>query len=299
MQMSSTEFFAYVEGNHTDGYVHGTNCDNALTSIKVSYEVIPANRLPGGDSGGKTRLKEFFEELKRSGALAGTFQGKTTVVVFFMDKDVDDATGSLISSNHVFYTEFYDAENHVFHEGDVARAVASACSLPPNWCRATFGDKGLWQENAARNWIDWVKLCFSSKISRMASETNYGRPSPINDPPHGPVNEEALSGLEKKLHKKLRANCNDSCTSWVSSRQRVDTLYKLRQWDQVFKGKWYAHILAAEVTARAPYAIDTKHLASTLVKQVASTMTFTSLWAKQTQARIASLASAAGLPNSP
>ncbi len=299
MQMSSTELFAYVEGSHTDGYVHGTNCDKALTPLKVTYEVVPANRLPGGNSGGKTRLTTFFEELQRAGALAGTFQGKTTVAVFFMDKDIDDVTGSLISSDHVLYTSFYDVENHVFHEGDIARAVASACSLPPNWCRATFGTAGVWQEDTARKWMDWVRLCYSSKVSRVTTEANYGRPSPINEPPFRSTDMESLTRLEKRLHKKIRENCNGSCASWVSSRQQVEMLYNSRRWDQVFKGKWYAHVLAAEVTARAPYAIDTKHLASTLAKQVASTMTFTSPWAKQTQERITALASAAGLPNSP
>ncbi|MYX28182.1 hypothetical protein GTY75_16290 [Streptomyces sp. SID8381] len=298
--MSSIEFFAYVEGSHTDGYVHGTNCDIALTSAKVSYEVVPANRLPGvGNSGGKTRLISFFEELERAGALTTTLQGKTTVVAFFMDKDVDDATGSLINSNHVFYTDFYDVENHVFHEGDVAKAVASACSLPPNWCRATFGAAGLWQANAARNWIDWVRLCYTSKISRMASETNYGRPSPINYPPYGAVDTGSLAKLENRLHKKIRKHCDGSCADWSISRQEVDRLYSANQWDRVFKGKWYAHILAAEVSARAPYPIDTKHLATTLAKQVAATMAFSSPWAKRTQARIIGLASAAGLPHSP
>ncbi|WP_162637280.1 hypothetical protein [Streptomyces griseorubiginosus] len=300
MQMSSTEFFAYVEGSHTDGYVHGTNCDMALTSMKVSYEVIPANRLPGaGNCGGKSRLKSFYEELRQAGALSGTFQGKTTVVVFFMDKDVDDAVGTLISSDHIIYTDFYDVENHVFHEGDVASAVASACSLPPNWCRATFGAAGLWQANAARNWIDWVKLCYTSKVSRVATEANYGRPSPINNPPYSPVDSQGLQALERKLHAKIRTNSNGSCADWVSSRQAVENLYGTNQWDRVFKGKWYAHILAAEVTTRAPYPIDTKHLAVTLAKQVAGTMKFNSTWVKQTCAKITNLAAAAGLPNSP
>ncbi|MFB8017729.1 hypothetical protein ACFC36_04095 [Streptomyces rubiginosohelvolus] len=292
--MSSVEFFAYVEGTNADGFVHGTNCDLALTPIQVSYEIVPANRLPGaGSSGGKTRLKSFFQELEGSGSLTSDLQGKTTVVAFFMDKDVDDATGSLINSDHIFYTEFYDVENHIFHEGDVAKAVASACSLPPNWCRATFGVAGLWQAEVARKWVDWVRLCYTSKASGIASEANYGRPSPINDPAYGVVDFESLAKLEKRLHKKIREHSNGSCVDWSVSRQKVDRLYSVKQWDRVFKGKWYAHILAAEVSARAPYPIDTKHLASTLSKQVAATMEFSSAWAKRTQAGIVGLVAGA------
>ncbi len=297
MQISSTEFFVYVEGSNTDGYVHGNNCDIALTPMKVRFEVVPAGQLPGG-GGGKTRLKEFFEELQRSGSLVSTFQGKTTVVAFFMDKDIDDAIGTLISSDHILYTDFYDVENHVFSEGDVARAVASACSLSPNWCRDTFGEAGLWQANAARNWVDWVKLCYSSKTSNAATEANYGRLSPVNNPLYAVADSNTLAKLERKLHKSIREKSKGSCHEWVNSREEVDRLYKSGNWDVVFKGKWYAHILAAEIVARSPYSFDTKHLAPTLVKQVAATMHFSSPWANKVRAAITQLAAVNGLPNS-
>ncbi|MER6359858.1 hypothetical protein [Kitasatospora sp. NPDC001527] len=294
MQMSSIEFFAFVEGVNVDGFVHGMNCDRALAAMHVSYRVSPADQLPG-DGGGKTRLSSYFEFLKENSALANEFKGKKTVVAFFMDKDLDDRIGRSIASDHVLYTDFYDVENHVFHEGDVARAVAAACSLPPNWCREEFGDKGSWQELAARLWCDWVRLCYASQMLGVSKESNYGRPSPLNPVPHGPSDEIITAQFEAKSHAAARKATGGSCNSWHMRRNDVNTAYDTGRWDEVFKGKWYGPILASHILARSPNRVDKMHLAASLVKQVAATMNFDSPWAISTQGRLKKLASSHGL----
>lgn len=293
MQMSQTEFFAFVEGVHVDGHVHGGNCDRALTPLGIGYRVSPADDLPG-DGGGKTRLRSYYEHLRDSSSLVTDFKGKTTIVAFFMDKDIDDRLGVLISSPHVFYTDFYDVENHVFHEGDVATAVGSACSLPPNWCREEFGSSGIWQEVAARLWIEWVRLCFAAKLLKIPGAVNYRRPSPLNDPSHHLADPElvafhqgnALAGVLPSIV---------SRRDWQSARAVVDGEYATGNWDAVFKGKWYACILGSQLLANSPNKIDSKHLVASLVKHVAATMKFDSAWSISMQKRVRSLAVGHGL----
>lgn len=291
--MSQTPFFAFVEGVNVDGYVHGGNCDRALHPLGVEYRISPANELPGS-GGGKTRLKSYFDYLHDRSSLATSFKGKTTVVAFFMDKDVDDRLGLLIRSPHVIYTDYYDVENHVFDEGDVSAAVGSACSLPPNWCRGEFGSIGEWQSRAAKLWLEWVRLCFLAKILRVPGAMNYGRPSPLNNPSHGPSDPTLASNHEGDL---LRAARTRGVTDveWVAARESVDAEYAAGDWDRVFKGKWYAHILGAQVRANSPHCIDTKHLDASLVKHVAATMSFRSEWSLSVQGSIRSLASSHGL----
>ncbi|MFE1264914.1 hypothetical protein ACFW5X_30910 [Streptomyces albogriseolus] len=293
MQMSRVPVFAFVEGVNVDGYVHGANCDRALSPLGIDYRVAPADELPGA-GGGKSRLKSYYSHLAEHGSLATDFKGKVTIVLFFMDKDVDERLGLLINSPHVLYTWFYDVENHVFHEGDVAGAVSSSCSLAPNWCRQEFGGRGSWQEVAARTWIEWVRLCFAAKSLRISGAANYGRPSAVNPTAHLAADASLVAEYSAKLKSDSQA-ADVSERQWNEAFAVVDSEYANGYWDTVFKGKWYAHILFSQVIANCPNKIDSKHLAASLVKHVAATMNFNSPWSLAMQQAIRNLAVSHGL----
>ncbi|MEV7934957.1 hypothetical protein AB0O82_02280 [Kitasatospora sp. NPDC088264] len=294
MQMSSIQVFVYVEGTNVDGYVHGTNCDRALGPMHITYRVVPAKQLPG-DAGGKSRLVNYFSFLRENGALSSIFKGKATVALFFMDKDVDDKCGKLLESDNVIYTKFYDVENHVFHEGDVAAAVAAACSLPPNWCRDEFGTCGAWQKKVAMGWRQWTALCFAAQATNSNKEANYGRPSPLNPVAHEIHDPASAESYELKAHKAARAACDGSCDDWHAAREYVGQAYETGRWDEVFKGKWYAPILEKQVLARAPHQVDSKHLAASLVRHVAQTMRFDGDWAESVQQTVRRVVTACGV----
>ncbi|MCI3931966.1 hypothetical protein [Streptomyces sp. AN091965] len=293
MQMSRVPMFAFVEGVNVDGYVHGTNCDRALRPLGVEYRVAPADELPG-TGGGKTRLKSYYSHLAENGSLVTDFKGKATVVLFFLDKDVDDRLGLQVDSPHVLYTWFYDVENHVFHEGDVAEAVSSSCSLAPNWCRQEFGGRGSWQEMAARLWMEWVRLCFAAKTLKISGAANYGRPSAVNSAAHLAADAALVAGYSSKLQSDAqKAGIADR--DWGEAFTVVDSEYSSGCWDKVFKGKWYAHILSSQILANCPNKIDAKHLTASLVKHVAATMKFDSPWSLAMQQAIQNLAVSHGL----
>ncbi|WP_189893469.1 hypothetical protein [Streptomyces xantholiticus] len=295
--MSKIPFFAFVEGMNVDGYVHGTNCDRALTPLDVDYKLSPADELPG-TGGGKTRLRSYYSHLAENGSLATNFKGKVTIVLFFMDKDIDDQVGLLINSPHVLYTWFYDVENHVFHEGDVAEAVSSSCSLAPNWCRREFSGRGSWQQAAAQLWLEWVRLCFAAKSLKITGAANYGRYSAVNPTPHLSADSAQVAAFSAKLKSDaLQAGISER--QWNETRAFVDAEYLSGHWDRVFKGKWYAHILSSQVLANSPNKIDSKHLAASLVKHVAATMKFDSKWSLAMQQKIRELAILHGLSATP
>ncbi|MER5894729.1 hypothetical protein [Streptomyces sp. NPDC001876] len=293
MQMSRISMFAFVEGVNVDGYVHGSNCDIALAPIGVEFRVAPADELPG-NGGGKTRLTGYYSHLEGTRSLVTNFKGKVTAILFFMDKDVDDQLGLLIDSPHVLYTWFYDVENHVFHEGDVADAVSSGCSLAPNWSRQEFGRRGSWQEAASRLWKDWVQLCFTAKTLKVSGAVNYGRTSPVNPTPHSASDPILVAAYESKLKADAQqAGITDR--QWNAAGSTVETAYDSGGWDKVFKGKWYSHILASQVLANCPNRIDSKHLTASLVKHVAATMKFDSAWSLAIQQQIRDLAVSNGM----
>ncbi|KAB2973281.1 hypothetical protein F8R89_15360 [Streptomyces sp. SS1-1] len=291
--MSRVPLFAFVEGVNVDGYVHGANCDRALSPLGVEYRLAPADELPG-TGGGKTRLKSYYSHLADNASLVTNFKGKVTVVLFFMDKDIDDQLGLLIESPHVLYTWFYDVENHVFHEGDVAEAVGSGCSLAPNWCREEFGGRGSWQETVARLWVEWVRLCFAVKSFKISGAANYGRPSAVNPTPHLPADATLVEAYSVKLKSEAQ-QAGVADRQWNAAIATVDSEYSTGSWDKVFKGKWYGHILSSQVLANCPNKIDSKHLTASLVRHVAATMEFNSPWSLAMQKKIQELAVSNGL----
>ncbi|MFJ3775025.1 hypothetical protein ACIPX0_25350 [Streptomyces sp. NPDC090075] len=293
MQMSQSQFFVFIEGKNSDGFVHGSNCDRALADIKVSYEMIRSDQI-GGTGSGKTRLLSHFKSLSDANLLINNFKGKMTASVFFMDKDLDDFHGTIVKSDHVIYTQFYDVESHIFAEGDIRLAVSATCNLSPQRVRQELPAAGAWQSRIARYWQEWVRLCFVANTLRLEGEANYGRPSPLNPKPYEPPDPELVKAFELRSHKLARRIGPNGCQDWTAGRVLVDQLYASNRQDEIFKGKWYAEILARFLFDLDP-EIDKRALAVTLVKQMAITMKFESAWSRDVQSRVQSLAIAAGI----
>ncbi|MFF5443188.1 hypothetical protein [Streptomyces achromogenes] len=292
MQMSQSQFFIFIEGKNSDGFVHGNNCDKALADLKIQYELIRSDQI-GSDGRGKTRLISHFKLLSDSGLLINNFKGKVTASVFLMDKDLDDFRGSQIDSDHVIYTHFYDVENHIFNEGDLQRAISAACNLAPQRVRQGFPDASTWNMRITKYWQEWVRLCFTANMLRLDGEANYGRPSPLNPVPYAPPHSKLVKEFESRSHKMARQVHSGSCQEWWDGRMQVDALYEDGRQDEIFKGKWYAEVLARYLMDLDP-DVDKRALASVLVRQMASTMTFDSKWSREVQSRVRKLAVSAG-----
>ncbi|WP_143673754.1 hypothetical protein [Streptomyces sp. or20] len=290
--MADSQFFIFVEGRHGDEYVHSNNCDFALSGMPVQYEVIRAENIYG-DGSGKTRLLTHYEMLESSGQLISRLKGEVAVSVFFMDKDLDDLKGRQIDSEHVIYTTLYDVENHIFQEGDLRRAVAAACNFSPQRVRRELPDGNLWQARIAGYWKEWVRLCFAANMLRLHGESNYGRPSPLNPDPCGPPAVEKVATFERRSHAMARKSNPNGCADWNEARRQVDILYEIGRQDEVFKGKWYADILAQWLINLDP-DMDKRALSANLVKHMAATMQFDSTWSRGVQEGVRKLAVKAG-----
>ena len=183
MQLSSTAFFVFVEGIHSDPYFY-SGIWESIPNHPISYEIRAAKDLPG-DTGGKNALISFFGFLRRRGALCSSVAGKRTTSIFFVDKDIDDLLGKKKRSQHVVYTEHYDIQNYFFMYGDLLRGAASAASLNPSRLRAELGDAPGWCQRAASLWKEWISLCLCMLENNISCEANFGVMSRIQTRPEG------------------------------------------------------------------------------------------------------------------
>lgn len=279
MQISRYQVFVFVEGKITDPYFYGNICGSICQPAGISYEICRSQEL-SRDRGGKQVLISFFEYLRRKSALVHIFKGKSTGVVFFLDKDVDDFLRTQRRSEHIVYTLYYDVENHIFVEGDLVEAVAASASMDCQEVRACLGDCDHWRREVAEQWKQWVKLCLFVAKKKINCECNYRVASRINDPLHGPVDQTAYSRHLRNIESKLGLTSKQFGRAFRRVSRLVDDLYAQGEYDRIFKGKWYALLLAATIRdGIGNRPIHSAGLQTRLRSNAAMTLDFEKPWA--------------------
>jgi hypothetical protein len=172
MQMSSRPLFVFVEGKRTDPHFYGEICGSVCRTSEISYRICRSRELANGH-GGKQTLISFFEYLRRKCALVHAFKGKSTGVLFFLDKDVDDLLRTQRRSPHVVYTRYYDVENHIFREADLIRAAAASASLDQQ--EVLLGV--AWLRNGGKSGLRCA--CLLRRSPSTASPTTESHPGSI------------------------------------------------------------------------------------------------------------------------
>ena len=277
MQISQKSLFIFIEG-HKDRYIYSKIADSECDRSTV-YEIATAEELPVNGSG-KQALLNFFNYIKRRSFLINMFKDKATVSIFFLDKDVDDFLRIKRRSRHIVYTEPYELENYLFMYGELSEAAAASVSLEVITIKAGLGGYAEWRKQVAETWKDWVKLCLFSH-SRKINSCNFSRPSsPINDRIYGPVkpndynlhlsNIQAQSGLSPDKFKR----------SFTRLSYKVNKIYRLGNYDLIFKGKWYARFLVKDIKKIAsPRRINVQGLEERLKSVLALNLSFNDDWA--------------------
>lgn len=279
MQMSRHQVFVFVEGKVTDPYFYGKICDSVCRPAGISYEICRPRDL-SRDSGGKQVVISFFEYLRRKSALIHIFKGKSTGVVFFLDKDVDDFLRTQRHSEHMVYTLYYDVDNHIFIEGDLVEAVAASASMDLQEVRDYLGDCDHWRCEVAELWKQWIELCLFVAKKKIHCECNYRVASRINNPLHGPVDQAAYTHRLQSIESKLGLTSKQFRRAFRRVSKMVDGLYAQGEHDRVFKGKWYALLLAATIRDRVRNRpIHSAGLETRLRSNAAMTLDFEQPWA--------------------
>ncbi len=291
MQMSATQLYVFVEGKQCDPYFFAEACSEALGS-QVTYEIATARQLPGS-SGGKQALLTFFVYLRGRSSLITDLGGQKTACIFFLDKDVDDLQRRKKRSRHVVYTQHYDVQNYVFEHGDLTKGSAAAASVDPRRLEADLCDASQWCSHVAALWRDWVALCLQMVKDGISGEANYRVLSRVQTRLCGPTDPTALRSLTRDIARRERIPVAELRNRLGSYTTKVDFYFTRGEHHRVFKGKWFASILADDIDrimAGDPY--DDNRLRGRLQSTIAATLDFSEPWAdyfKQSLSDIAAM----------
>lgn len=280
LQISRYQLFVFVEGIDADPFFFGEVCRVACQGRAIHYRVRPAKELPQA-AGGKLALIAFYRLAKSRGKLRFTLGGKTTVLMFYLDKDVDDLMHRLCRSRHICYTQYYDVQNHIFRHADLIRGIASAASVDPVELEEIPQFDTNWCESAARRWKDWIVLCLIG-VRHGVPGPNYRVLSQVNSPLNGPVDSARYQAMKTQFAGHLGLNPIEIDRKIKLTAERVDKCLSGGTFDYVFKGKWYASILEADLrVAFAGRAVQFDRFANRVPAALAATLNFSEPWAKR------------------
>ena len=247
MQVSEVPMYVFVEGSE-DRYFYSRIAGSECDPSELDYSVITGEEIHDGDGGGKNVLIGFFDYLEQRNSLANTFEGKSTIAMFFVDKDIDDLLGVQRISDHLVYTELYDVESYLFNYGDIGRAAAGAASLDINSVRSHLGDYPEWRRRAAESWRSWVTVCVFAQAYAPSAGSFYGRPkSQVNECIYGSVNSQEYADCLLRLQLESGMTKLEFEELFCKTSYQVHALYNKGQCDRVFKGKWYLQFLIEDV----------------------------------------------------
>jgi hypothetical protein len=249
-----------------------------LNYPSISYGLWSAREL-GAASGGKNVLLGYYDYLRIRSKLASTLAGKRTVVMICLDKDLDDLTRTLRRSNHVIYTENFDVESYLFRFGDLVVACSAAAELDPQDTQRALAPVAQWPSRVSSDWVDWVIISVFEITTGCTVCGNYSRcPPPIN--PAGPVDQALLASHLTQLQQVSNLPNLRFRRRFARIRKSVLRLFAEGNQDRVFKGKWYAWLMARDLRNAYPARdIDFDALESRLPTHLVQSLNFDAAWA--------------------
>jgi hypothetical protein len=290
LQISRKHLFAFVEGVSNDEYFYSRICEIVCRGTGLDFECNVARNLPGG-AGGKKALLKFLEYARRSSKLASKFKDKTTVLVFFVDKDIDEILRRKLRSPHVVYTKFYDIESHLFAEGNLTEAAAATGSVDRRLVAAAFGPPADWRLNKALLWKDWIKLCVFCQRYSVKGSSNYGARSEINENTFGPRDDAKLKAKVAQLRTQAGLIPAVFNRRLETTSRQVDRLYDDGRHDEIFKGKWYSAFAEEDLAAIAGRQ-RARGTGSRIATALAVTIDFDADWSRHFRDPVAALIAA-------
>jgi hypothetical protein len=235
VQMTATRVTIYVEGRVLDPDFYGRVCGPVCSAQNLPYEIIIGDRIAGG--GGKGILIKLFEYMRGKKALIDRTGAHPKLVMFYLDKDTDDIFRKKRRSDHLVYSSMYCIENHLYCDGDLVSSIATGGSVDSQVVSARIPDPIQWRKSAAIRWQEWIALCLAAQKLGLGGAASYGVDHSSIDSRVNPANL-AVCRTDLQSRSGRSAVQLNRVIAWAQ--KKADSLIRLGEHDQVFKGKWYA-----------------------------------------------------------
>ena len=180
---------------------------------------------------------------------------------------------------HIIYTEHYDVQNYIFQHGNLVTGAAAAASIDSRKLQRDLGDASDWCRQKALLWQNWIALCVRLLEDGITGEANYRVLSPIQTRHCGPTDSQKHQDIILSLASRVNIPEAELKQKLIVSTDKVRGYFGKNEHHRIFKGKWFAAILADEVDRiMAGTSYDNKNLAVKLPCAVSATLNFSEPW---------------------
>lgn len=272
LQMSSDQFFAFVEGR-LDRVFFDKLLSRVVASTGVKYQVMAMKELPESP-GGKAALLSMFQDFRQKKLLRTCSFGKNMALVFLADKDADDYCGKLFRSAHLIYSECYDLEAHLVMCADLHRGLAESCGITLTQAKELISNPKTWITQVVKHWRHWVTLCLISQANSADCGCTYSRVSQVNPNPLTAPDPKLVEKFKALLAIKLAIDRPALDKLFDEAIAHVDKSLANDLPMQFFKGKWLSHVMQKHLETQvrpedANFSGVWERLLPTLLAQVA------------------------------
>jgi hypothetical protein len=202
VKMSQHRLFLLVEGQEHDVRFYDKLLESSPKLRGEGY-VVQLGALIAVDgvaAGGKQHLLKLFEYFRSLGKLKQSrLDGMYRIIVFGLDKDLDDIVGRRRKSPHVIYSRHADIEAEIFSQWRPKKALSVALSLDAADARSFAKHVGDPLGGLAARWSDWLYLCCRAEGTGARCSVRFGGASKVNDPLYGPADSAKVARVEEQL----------------------------------------------------------------------------------------------------
>ncbi|WP_319452494.1 MULTISPECIES: hypothetical protein [unclassified Mycobacterium] len=230
-----------VEGKAHDGSYYGKIAESSAEIRDRGYQVTKVENLYTG--GGKSGILKVYEGMKQESRLVQRTKTARKVTAFMLDRDVENIVGGSRRNPHILYTNGYDVESDILHNGDDALALSTATGLAPTDARSLAQKLGDWRSQAAHEWREWILLCCIAKVLGIQSKASFGRNVVSND--------DLASVQACRAHLKTASGLSDAAFDELEERleTKIATAFRVKRTYTLLKGKWLPAYLRRRIEA--------------------------------------------------
>lgn len=283
MQMGEHDFWIIVEGRDHDR-PHYEKLLKKLPStrdLKAQLRLAEEINIGTTSAGGKNHVLAIHDHLEASGKLTQSNRARKVRAVFMLDRDRDDFTGSLSTSDHVMYTVGTDVEADILLNSEIWSAVRSAYGIDTRLSkrlRRHAPDPAL---SLRHLWEDWLRLglvgldCSSPGCAPWAA--------------HSKVNVAEFGALDPAKVHAVEAALVVSAPSDYATANRRAVRHLTARAELLLKGRWIAKYINYLVQTRLAGEVVRSVHAHVVVDTALSRLKYTGGWVREYDRRFASL----------
>ncbi|MGK9221020.1 MULTISPECIES: hypothetical protein [unclassified Microbacterium] len=255
VQMGEHDIWVIVEGRDHDRPHYDKLLKKLPTTRRLKVQVRLAEQidLRGTSAGGKQHALAIHDHLEARDDLVQVNRDRTARIVFMLDRDRDDFSGSMSSSPHVMYTVGTDVEADILLNSEVWSAVRAAYGIDTRLAKRVKRRVPDPAQSLLSLWADWLRLGLTALDCGSPGCAPWSQLSRVNSPDFGPVDTASVHGVEKAIQAASPSDyaaANERAARHVASRAEL-----------LLKGRWIARYIKFLVGA---------HLAGEFVRSVHS-----------------------------